>query len=180
MAHPNRDRRGLLPKRRFARVRAKEHRRAPHRRHPRTSLMTRSKIAHAVRVRWMARCSCTVLLGTLFVAPSVRAEGAPNAAAARALFGEGRKLAAQGKYREACPKFEESLRLDPGMGTQFNLADCLEHTGRTATAWAQFLDVAAAARAAAQSERERVARERAAALEPKLSRLTIEVKAADP
>jgi hypothetical protein len=90
------------------------------------------------------------------------------------LFNEGRRLAASGHYAEACPKFAESQRLDPGIGTQYNLADCLEHTARTATAWALFLDVASLARGNAQYAREGVARKRAAALEPKLSRLTIQ------
>ena len=77
------------------------------------------------------------------------------------------------KYADACPKFEESLRLDQGMGTQFNLAHCWEKLGRTASAWALFLDVAAAARAGNQPDREAAAKERAAALEPKLTRLRI-------
>jgi hypothetical protein len=77
------------------------------------------------------------------------------------------------KYVEACPKFEESLRLDPGMGTQFNLAHCWEKIGRSASAWAMFLDVAAAARAGNQPQRETAAKERAAALEPKLTRLRV-------
>jgi hypothetical protein len=104
---------------------------------------------------------------------------AGDPAAARALFAEARQLVAQKKYEQACPKFEESLRLDYGVGTLFNLADCLEHVGRTATAWARFLDATAGAKSAGQAERERAARERAAALEPKLSRLTIEVKSQD-
>jgi tetratricopeptide (TPR) repeat protein len=91
-----------------------------------------------------------------------------DAAAARAMFEEGRKLVKAGKYAEACPKFEESLKLDRGVGTQFNLADCWERLGRTASAWALFLDVAAVTKAAGQADRERAARDRAAALEPKL------------
>jgi hypothetical protein len=98
-----------------------------------------------------------------------------DSAAARALFSEGRQLMTAEKYSEACPKFEESLRLDPGMGTQFNLAHCWEKIGRTASAWAMFLDVAAAARAGNQPQREAAAKERAAALEPKLTRLRVVV-----
>src|SRR5262252_3671394 len=101
-------------------------------------------------------------------------------AGARVLFAEGRKLAAAGNYAEACPKFEDSLRLDPGIGTSFNLADCLEHIGRTATAWARFLDVAAATKAAGQPERERVARARAQALEPRLARVVVHVPSPAP
>jgi hypothetical protein len=98
-------------------------------------------------------------------------------AAARALFAEGRKLVDGGLYEEACLKFEESLRLDDGVGTSFNLADCQERIGRTASAWARFLAVAAASKADGQFKKERVARARATALEPKLSRLQIVVVA---
>lgn len=80
-----------------------------------------------------------------------------------------------GRFEDACPKFEESLRLDHGMGTQFNLAHCWDKLGRTASAWALFLDVAAAARAGNQADRERAARDRASTIEPKLSRLKITV-----
>jgi hypothetical protein len=79
------------------------------------------------------------------------------------------------RFAEACPKLEESLRLDHGMGTQFNLAHCWEKLGRTASAWALFLDVAAAARAGNQPDRETAARERAKVLETKLARLRIDV-----
>jgi hypothetical protein len=114
--------------------------------------------------------------------PSVYAQSAEGAelSPARQAFAEGRKLAAAGKYAEACPKFEESLRLEVGVGTQFNLADCWERTGRTASAQALFLGAAASAKAAGQTDREQVLRERAAALEPRLTRLVIEVASTDP
>jgi serine/threonine-protein kinase len=104
---------------------------------------------------------------------SVHAETASDPAAARVLFAEGRKLMTEKHYEQACPKFEESLRLDSGIGAMFNLADCWEHSGRSASAWGMFLDTAAAARAAGQSDRVKVAKDRAAKLEPKLAKLTI-------
>lgn len=107
------------------------------------------------------------------------AESSTDAATARALFSEARTLVGKGEYAAACPKFEESLRLRPGTGTRFNLADCWERVGRTASAWGQFLEAAAAAKAAGQADRESVARARAAALEAKLSRLVIDVSDAD-
>jgi hypothetical protein len=94
-------------------------------------------------------------------------------AAAQSLFEEGLRRMAQKDYAAACPKLEESQRLDPGMGTQYRLAECYEATGRTASAWAGFAEVADLAKAAGQGDREKLARQRAAALEPKLSRLTI-------
>ena len=99
---------------------------------------------------------------------------------ARALFKEGRELVAQGDFKAACPKFEQSMALESGLGTQFNLADCWEHIGRTASAQALFIGAAASAKAAGQTEREQVLRERAAALEPRIPRLVIEVNDPDP
>jgi len=116
----------------------------------------------------------------LLFAGSLHGQANRDPAMARVLFSEARKLAAQGSYEQACPKFEESLRNDFGIGTQFNLADCWEHVGRTASAWAAFLDVAAGARAAGQADREQVARTRAGALEPKLSRMIIQIGAPTP
>lgn len=114
----------------------------------------------------------------LFAAPAF-ADGprpsAGDAAAAQSLFYEARTLMQQQRYTEACAKLEESDRLDHGIGTQFNLADCHEHVGKVATAWAGFLDVAAQAKVASQPERERVAKKRAQALEPRLPKLVIEV-----
>lgn len=111
-----------------------------------------------------------------------RAQSAERApvSPARQAFAEGRKLASAGNYAEACPKFEESLRLEVGVGTQFNLADCWEHVGRTASAHALFLGAAASAKAAGQTDREQVLRDRATALEPRLTRLVIEVSSTDP
>ncbi len=94
-------------------------------------------------------------------------------AAAQSLFDEGRKLMIEGRFAQACPKLAESEKLDPGIGTQFHLADCYEHVGQTASAWAGFLEAASTAKSMGQGEREKVARDRATALAPRLSRLTI-------
>ncbi|HKP55451.1 MAG TPA: hypothetical protein VJV78_01950, partial [Polyangiales bacterium] len=53
------------------------------------------------------------------------------------------------------------------------LAECYARLGRTASAWAQFREAAAAARDAGQPELEGQARARAKALEPELSYLTV-------
>ncbi|MFO0758115.1 MAG: hypothetical protein U0359_16585 [Byssovorax sp.] len=126
--------------------------------------------------RWFALAVVTSL--ALGGAPRLAlAQPAPEAkAAAEALFDEGRRLKADGKYPEACPKFEESQKLAPGMGTLYNLSDCYEHIGRTASAWAGFREVAALAGAAGQAEREKDARGRISALEPKLIRLKVTVQ----
>jgi hypothetical protein len=128
------------------------------------------------------------LLGAVLVASSalpaladVPATGsAEKKAAAQALFDEARKLTSAGKFAEACPKFSESERLDPTMGTKFYLADCLEHIGRLASAWTYYVEVTDAARAAGLKERARFARSRAEALEPKLAKLVVVVSAQAP
>jgi hypothetical protein len=102
-----------------------------------------------------------------------RQASAADPATATMLFNEGRRLVNAGHYAEACPKFEESERLDPGIGTQFNLADCYQHIDRFASAWALFLDVASSAGGTGQQARESLARKRALALEPKVSKLMI-------
>lgn len=94
---------------------------------------------------------------------------------AEALFSEGRRLLDEGKYDEACAKFAESQRLDPGTGTLLNLANCYEQAGRFATAWATWKEAASSARDAGQTDREQLARGKAAELEGKLARLTIDV-----
>jgi hypothetical protein len=98
-------------------------------------------------------------------------------AAAQALFDEARALVRAQRFSEACPKLAESQRLDPGIGTQFHLADCYERQGKLASAWANFLEVVSQARASGQSEREKLATRRAAKLEPRLSKLRIVVPA---
>lgn len=112
--------------------------------------------------------------------PAVSAPPAPSDSPARALFKEARALVANGNYKAACPKFEQSLALEPGVGTQFNLADCWEHIGRTLSARALFMGAAASAKAAGQLDREQVLHDRAAALEPRIPHLVIEVDGSDP
>ncbi len=79
----------------------------------------------------------------------------------------------QGRPLRACPLFEESQRLDEGLGTQFHLASCYEAVGRLASAYGLFLEVAATARQRGQLEREALARSRGRSLEPRLARLKI-------
>ena len=124
----------------------------------------------------------SAFLAAAMLSTTASAEDAPAAlvSPARALFKEARELASHGDYRTACPKFEQSLALESGLGTQFNLADCWEHIGRTASAQALFIGAAASAKAAGQADREQVLRDRAAALDPRIARLVIEVSDPDP
>lgn len=101
--------------------------------------------------------------------------GASAKAAAEALFDSGLELMKAGKTEEACPKLEESERIDPATGTLLYLAECYELLGRTASAWATFREAASRARAEGQLDRADVARERAQRLEGKLSLLSLTV-----
>ncbi len=117
------------------------------------------------------------LLGIAALASAGVAEAAPTAvAAAEALYREGRALLAEQKYDLACAKLAKSQELDPAVGTLGLLALCNESRGRTATAWQQYVDVAAQAKSAGQEERASAAAERAQDLESKLSRLRVVVQ----
>ena len=101
-----------------------------------------------------------------------------RAATAQGLYESAVERIKAGRIDQACPKLEESQRLDPAMGTQFFLATCYEGTGRPTSAWSLFIDVAATAKAAGNTLRETTARARAAALEPRLPRMTVILAAA--
>ena len=108
----------------------------------------------------------------LFAArPAAAQSAAQKAAMAQALYESGTQLLERGEHAAACPKLEESQRLDPAMGTSL-LATCSPATGRPTSAWSLFLEVAGLAHRAGNPMRESTARARAAALEPHLPRLT--------
>src|SRR5437762_4686516 len=112
-----------------------------------------------------------------FVAPrgAWGQSGETSRTAAETLFIEAKKLMEAKRFDEACPKFADSQRLDPGVGTLLNLALCYERQGKVASAWSTYRDAASAARTAGQADRENMARQRASALEPRLSRLTVAI-----
>jgi serine/threonine-protein kinase len=125
-----------------------------------------------------AALATAVLLAALAVPAVAHAEASPqDQAVAQSLYDDAKTLMNAKNFVQACPKLEESQRLDPSPATEFHLADCYEHIGRTASAWAAFLEVASNSKLAGRSERETIARDRAAALVPKLTKLVINVPA---
>lgn len=113
-----------------------------------------------------------VLVGALIAPASALAQG-PTAARAEQLYTEAKRLAASGSFAAACPMFEESQKLEPAIGTQFNLADCYERTARPATALVLFREVARVAQMSGKQERQRSAEERSAALEHVVPRVRV-------
>ena len=95
---------------------------------------------------------------------------------AEQLFRDGRELVKQGKYAEACAKFDASQRIEASLNTLLNLAACREKNGQLATAWALFVRAASEGRkAGADPKLIQVATDYAGKLEPRLPYLTISV-----
>ncbi|TMQ17679.1 MAG: PEGA domain-containing protein, partial [Deltaproteobacteria bacterium] len=74
--------------------------------------------------------------------PATATTGPSASKAAEEAFARGFALMKQGKYAEACAAFEASQRLDPGFGTQYNLAACYEKLGKLAAAWKLYRELA--------------------------------------
>lgn len=115
-----------------------------------------------------------VALALLVTSTRAGAQSQNDAAAAESLFNEGKRLMATKSYAAACVKFAESQRLDPGIGTMLWLGECQSKNHQLASAWAIFHEAEALA-AKTHDPRVTVAREEAAKLEPRLSKLVIEV-----
>jgi hypothetical protein len=134
-----------------------------------------SPVHERPRKAWIPRVAAigAILLRTA-TASGADATDADRARASE-LFREGRTLMAAQRYTEACPMLEESQRLDPGGGTLLNVALCHELQGRTATAWSDFRGALDAARRDGRADRAVAAEQHLRDLEPRLSRLTIDV-----
>ncbi|MCL2725016.1 MAG: tetratricopeptide repeat protein [Polyangiaceae bacterium] len=134
------------------------------------TMLTRSLLAASLS-------AFTMLVAATVVTPARADDEKDKSGAAqsvgRVLFDDGVALFNQGKFAEACPKFEASLKIYPGLGTRGKLAECYEKLGRYASAWVTYGEVADLASRSGEKAREQVARERAKSLEPKLSYLTV-------
>ena len=122
----------------------------------------------------------TLSLGLLAPA-SARAQPADpkKAGAAQALYDQATSEMDAKHYATACPRLEEVTRLIPeGLGAKLTLGECYESQGRLASAWTQYTLVGASAGKAGQSERSQRAAAKAAALQPRLATLSLDVSEA--
>ncbi len=114
------------------------------------------------------------LLGsTAARADAARPDTADDKGTALALFEQGRALIAQGEYEKAARKFEGASRLLHTFGILFNLANCYEKLGRTASAWSIWREAGSVARGTNRADDEARAEAREHALLPQLSELTL-------
>lgn len=121
--------------------------------------------------RWFA------LLPLLALTSSARADDVDGASRARAevLFKEGSELLESGNLAEACPKLEAAVELTRGeaLGGKLVLARCYERSGKHASAWGLYQDVATRAERLGQRERQAEAQAKSQALAPELHLLEL-------
>lgn len=96
--------------------------------------------------------------------------------AAAFAFKKGKELMNAGQIAEACAAFAQSEKLDPQLGTQYNLARCFEKQGKLASAWINYTELAAKDSNAGRRDD---STRRATALEPRLPKMMLEVHATD-
>ncbi len=99
---------------------------------------------------------------------------------ADSLFKQGKKLMAEKRYAEACAAFEQSFKLDPGIGGELNIAKCYEDWGKLGRAFAAYEHADQMAKDASDPREPKI-HELVVGLEPQVPKLTIKLPAgADP
>jgi hypothetical protein len=126
---------------------------------------------------FMLPASVVAALLALASSASANPPSATDKAASDSLFKEAKALMAEGHVNDACPKLEESQRLDPTPGTLLNLGDCYERSTptRTASAWGAFRQAEAMSRQRGDADRQAEAARRAEPIEPVLSKVVLSV-----
>jgi hypothetical protein len=104
-------------------------------------------------------------------APTARAQS-PQAAS---LFDQGDAFEKQGKVAEACDSFEASNRIEARAGTLIRLGACREQNHQLASAWSAYKDALTRVK---DATKKKIATDKVAELEPRLSYLTVNVAGA--
>jgi hypothetical protein len=133
------------------------------------------------RRRWPARAGGALALTVCLLSASPSWAEAPSAAAkqqADTAFDEGRELFEQGRFKDACDKFELSMQLDPSPGTLLNLGNCYEPQGDLLRALSTFEQALADAQHTPDKKRRQVwsdaAKERIGSLGKRIPELSID------
>lgn len=113
-----------------------------------------------------------VIVGVIVALGSVAS--ADNKQRAEALFKDGKKLMAEKRYADACAAFEESHKLDPGIGAQLNIARCYEEWGKLGRAFTTYQAAEKAARDANDKRAEDI-KKLIADLDSQVPRLTVKL-----
>jgi tetratricopeptide (TPR) repeat protein len=108
----------------------------------------------------------------LIVTVAAAGPAAADSAKADQLFKKGKKLLAEGKFRDACAAFEASQRADPTIGTLLNVARCYEEWGKLSTAYDTYVEALRQAEEAGDDRAERI-KERVLAIEPAVPTLVV-------
>jgi tetratricopeptide (TPR) repeat protein len=119
----------------------------------------------------MKQSSLLVVVSSLLVASAAHAD---NKDKADALFKQGKKAMAEKRYADACESFEKSMKLDPGIGAQLNIAKCYEDWGKIGSAYIAYQAAEQQARDA-NDPREPKIHELVVNLEPNVPHLTIKL-----
>jgi hypothetical protein len=99
---------------------------------------------------------------------------ADNKSEAEALFKKAKKLHGDKKYAEACPMFEKSDKLDPGIGAKLNVAKCYEDWGMLARAYTWYVDAEKMAKDAGDKRADKI-HELVEAIDSEVPRLTLKL-----
>jgi hypothetical protein len=122
--------------------------------------------------RRMTNVTRGTIAAIAFAAASLFALGhaAAQNSDAEALFTEAEALESAGKIPEACDAFEASNRIEPRAGTLIRLGQCRENQKHLVSAWSAYKDALTRVKDPAKRQ---LAEQRIAALEPRLSYLTV-------
>ena len=112
------------------------------------------------------RTRLLISIAVISIAPRVFAQSAE----AEQLFADGDKDMKLGKLEQACDAFEASNRIEARAGTLIRLGQCREQLHQLASAWSAYKDASTRAK---DPKKQKLATERIAAIEPKLSHLTL-------
>ena len=90
------------------------------------------------------------------------------------LFKQGKKLMAEKKFAEACPKLEKSFEVDATIGTELNIGRCYEEWGKLGKAYHAYSDALKRADDAKDNRAPKI-KELIAKLEPNVPHLVIHI-----